>query len=56
MQKELTITLNFNKDQERILEDIRWKHIDIEKMIKEELERRSKGIISLMIEEVYYGI
>ena len=56
MQKELTITLTFNNDQMKALENIRWKHIDIDGMIKEALEEASQEIVKDVIEEVCYGI
>jgi len=37
MQKEFTITLNFNDQQTEMLENIRWQHIDIDTLIQEEL-------------------
>lgn len=37
MQKEFTITLNFNDKQSKMLENIRWKHINIDELIQEEL-------------------
>ena len=56
MQKEITITLNINDKHKKMLEEIRWKHIDIDRIMKEELQNNAREIISSIIEEVYYGI
>ena len=48
MQKEFTITLNFNDEQSKMLEDIRWQHINTNKLIQEELNI----ILPPMIEDI----
>jgi len=52
MQKELTITLNPNVNQNKMLESIRWKHIDIDELIQEELNIILPPIISNLTENI----
>ncbi len=52
MQKEFTIVIDISEEQEKMLDDIRWKHIDIDEMIKEELENMLPELVHSIIEEV----
>ena len=55
MKKEYTIFIDINADQEKMLESIRWKHIDIDRIMQEELTNQSQEIMSFIIEEIYHG-
>ena len=55
MQKTITIPLNPTKKQQEMLYNIRWRHIDIYRIIQETLEKESKRIITEVIEGVYCG-
>ena len=45
MQKEIIIKVDLNDEHEAMLENIRWKHFDIEGIIKEELMEQIEEII-----------
>ena len=46
MKKKITIVIDINNEQEKILDDIRWKHIDVDSIVREEMEYLSEEIIS----------
>ena len=56
MKKEYTIVIDISKEQEKLLDDIRWQHIDIDKMIQEEIREEATGIILSVMEGVRHGI
>jgi len=45
MKKEFVVSVELDEELESILYNIRWKHIDIDKMTAEELEELVRGII-----------
>ena len=45
MKREIIVCVELDDNHERILEDIRWKHIDFDALIEEELEEKIKEII-----------
>ena len=53
MKKEITIkiVIDVSEEMEKQLEDIRWKHIDVDRMIKEMAGEQLKDIITSVIEE-----
>jgi hypothetical protein len=52
MRKEFTIVIDISEEQEKMLDDIRWQHINIDVIIQEEMKEQLKSIISSIIEEV----
>ena len=49
MRKEITIKIDISKEQERLLDDIRWKHIDMDKIMQEELQDIVQDTMSSII-------
>jgi len=45
MKKEITIVIELDNEIERLLEDLRWRHIDIEDILNEELREDVAGVI-----------
>ena len=53
MQKEIVVSVNLNKSQEKMIEDIRWRHIDIDEIIMEELRDVMPSIVKSIVKRVY---
>ena len=47
MRKEYKISVELDKELEKALHNIRWKHIDIEKLIEEEFEEQIGAMIKI---------
>ena len=45
MRKEFTIGVELDDGLERVLNSIRWKHMDIEALLEEELQEHIEGVI-----------
>lgn len=45
MQKEFIISIELDDEQNEMLENIRWKHIDIDSLVEQELEDKICKII-----------
>ena len=45
MKKEYVVSVEITQEIQKALEEIRWKHLDIEKIIGEELQEWVKTII-----------
>lgn len=52
MKKGFIISVEIDNELENVLNNIRWKHIDIDTLIKEELEEYVKDVIRFYEEVV----
>jgi len=45
MRKEFVVSVELDDELEEVLYNIRWKHIDIDELIEEELRKQVRGVI-----------
>ena len=45
MKRKFVVQVELSQKYQELLETIRWKHIDIDKVIEEELQEQIKGLI-----------